>query len=71
MSKKLNLNQLKVSSFVTDSKNQDNETVKGGTGGGTSTLNSVEPEFCNWTYNRWCVSNGTCNTYELWCTAPY
>ena len=70
MKKTLRLDQLKVSSFVTDNKELTAETIKGGTGG-TSTLNSVEPEFCNWTYNRWCVSNGQCKTYELWCTAPY
>ncbi len=69
MKKKMDLSQLKVKSFVTGGE-EKNDTVKGGTGG-TSTLNSVEPEFCNWTYNAWCVSNGQCQTWELWCTAPY
>lgn len=30
---------------------------------------SIEPEFCNWTYNAWCHSNrGATNC--AFCTAP-
>ncbi len=73
MKKKMDLNQLKVKSFVTGGKEKSG-TVKGGychPNTDTTPLDSVEPEFCDWTCNRWCVSNGNCNTYEVWCTAPY
>jgi|GEM_PF-2932956 len=68
--KKLNLKELTVKSFVTDLENEKEQTVKGGGFSNGSICNTVEPEFCNWTYNAWCVSNGHCNTYEAFCTAP-
>lgn len=70
MKKKLNLSDLEVKSFVTKA-----DTATNAVGGikYTSGANicSVEPEFCNWTANRWCVSNGNCDTFEAFCTAPY
>ncbi|MGB3181124.1 MAG: pinensin family lanthipeptide [Cyclobacteriaceae bacterium] len=72
MKKKLNLSDLEVKSFVTKTE-EKTQTVVGGEFGPGSGANicSAEPEFCNWTYNRWCVSNGQCDTYGAFCTAPY
>jgi hypothetical protein len=67
--KKLNLGDLKVKSFVTEIQDETSETAKGGFSAG-QICNTNEPEFCNWTYNAWCVSNGRCETYEAFCTAP-
>ena len=66
MKKKLSLDSLEVKSFVTKTEGTAN-TVKGG----ATFACSDEPEFCNFTYNRWCVSNGRCDTYEAFCTQPY
>ena len=60
MKKKISLADLEVRSFKT--------SVQEETKGGTGTLDSVEPEFCNWTYNRWCYSHG--DTDCAFCTAP-
>jgi hypothetical protein len=67
--KKLNLEDLKVKSFVTEIQDEMSETAKGGFSDGTP-CNTQEPEFCNWTYNAWCYSGGTCDTGGAFCTAP-
>lgn len=50
MKKKITLTNLEVNSF----KTSINEEVRGGA---DTTLVSVEPEFCDFTSNRWCFSN--------------
>lgn len=60
MKKKISLKSLEVKSFNTSTK----QNLTGG-----HTLESVEPEFCDWTYNNWCWSNRQTDCY-LWCTAP-
>ncbi|MFA0963641.1 pinensin family lanthipeptide [Roseivirga sp. BDSF3-8] len=71
MKKKLNLESLEVKSFVTKTEETTKTAVGGFDYGTGNQICSVEPEFCNWTYNRWCVSNGQCDTYGAFCTAPY
>ncbi|WP_046757804.1 hypothetical protein [Kordia jejudonensis] len=59
--KKKNLKNLQLSKEkVTDL--QANTAIKGG----YTTVISVEPEFCNFTYNRWCYNTGSPGI----CTAP-
>ena len=62
MKKKISLQNLEVKSFNTSTKNDM-------TGGVPTSIQSVEPEFCNWTFNNWCWSNAQTDCY-LWCTAP-
>ncbi|MGB3464974.1 MAG: pinensin family lanthipeptide [Cyclobacteriaceae bacterium] len=69
MSKKIKLDQLKVKSFVTKTEPVNAETIKGGYISFGDPCTTNEPEFCNWTRNRWCYSNG-CNTWEALCTVP-
>ena len=69
--KKIALRNIKVTSFVTEMKEEKVNTVKGGRFSDGPICDSREPEFCNWTYNAWCVSRGRCDTYEAFCTAPY
>ncbi|MFA0964443.1 pinensin family lanthipeptide [Roseivirga sp. BDSF3-8] len=65
MKKKLSLDSLEVKSFVTKPEGSI-QTIKGG----ETFACSEEPEFCNFTYNRWCYSGGQCDTYEPLCTQP-
>lgn len=77
MNKKIKLNDLKVTSFVTEV--QKSNAVKAG--GAPNVTNyqgcfsraeaicdTREPEFCNWTCNAWC--HGSDNSYGAFCTAP-
>ncbi|WP_298419348.1 hypothetical protein [uncultured Kordia sp.] len=58
--KNLSLNKKSVSALT-------NEDVKGGNFSyGSPICNTQEPEFCNWTYNRWCYNTGSPGI----CTAP-
>ncbi|MGH1387040.1 hypothetical protein [Kordia sp.] len=57
--KNLSLNKNAVSSLA-------HETVKGGGFSDGVICDSREPEFCNWTYNRWCYNTGSPGI----CTAP-
>ena len=71
MKKKIKLDKFKVKSFVTDSEGLNAHTVKGGNFSQGDPCTTNEPEFCNWTFNPWCVSRGRCNTWEAFCTAPF
>lgn len=55
--KNLQLSKEKITTFQVDN------SVKGGT---YTPVISVEPEFCNFTYNRWCYNTGSPGI----CTAP-
>ncbi|MGH1385920.1 hypothetical protein [Kordia sp.] len=58
--KSLKLNKKSVSSLTA-------EKAKGGFGITSGhPICSVEPEFCNWTLNRWCYNTGSPGI----CTAP-
>ncbi|WP_420571601.1 hypothetical protein [Kordia sp.] len=57
--KNLSLNKNAVSSLAP-------ENVKGGRFSEGFICDSREPEFCNWTYNRWCYNTGSPGI----CTAP-
>ena len=61
MKRKIALSDLEVRSFTTSIQDETR-------GGVPTTIQSVEPEFCNWTYNNWCYSNG--DTDCQFCTAP-
>jgi len=58
--KKLNLNELKVKSFVTDLENEKEKTVKGG-GPFDTPVHSFPlgcpGSFYNCTWNEWCITN--------------
>lgn len=57
--KNLSLNKNSVSAL-------SHEAVKGGRFSDGVICDSREPEFCNWTYNRWCYNTGSPGI----CTAP-
>lgn len=65
MKKKMSLEGLKVKSFKTNV-----DAAKGGCAPqNTSPIASLEPEFCDYTCNRWCASGG--RTDCRLCTAPF
>jgi len=78
MKKKIKLNSIKVTSFVTEIENENNkETVKGGRIRSNPTCQSgvfcdtQDFELCNFTCNAFCVSRGRCDTFGAFCTAPF